>query len=129
MFHSLDTTLTAILDGATSPSMVNTNVAFDLPSDSYNPDKTTINLFLYDIRENTELRGNEPFIERKDGIATISRPPIRVDCSYLVTAWIEAGVTGEEVILKQHKLLGEALRVFSSQLGTDHNSESILLAQ
>lgn len=36
-----------------------------------------------------------------------------MNCSYLVTAWIESGVTGEQAILKQHELLGEVLRVFS----------------
>jgi hypothetical protein len=114
MFHFLDTTLKAILDDTSAPILVrDAEVAFDRPSESYNPDKTTINLFLYDIRENTELRSNEPVIERQNGVATIRRPPLRVNCSYLVTAWIESGVTGEQAVLKQHELLGEVLRVFS----------------
>lgn len=114
MFHTLDITLKSILDDTSTPILVrNSEVVFDRPSDSYNPDKTTINLFLYDIRENNELRSNEPVIERQNGIAKIRRPPLRMNCSYLVTAWIEAGVTGEQAILKQHELLGEVLRVFS----------------
>lgn len=114
MLHGLDTTLKSILDDTSTPTLVrNAEVAFDRPSESYNPDKTTINLFLYDVRENTELRSNEPVIERQNGIATMRRPPVRVNCSYLVTAWIESGVTGEQAILKQHELLGEVLRVFT----------------
>lgn len=113
MFQGLDTTLKAILDDASMTKPVrDADVSFDRPSDTYNPDKTTVNLFLYDIRENAELRSNEPFIERNNGMATMRRPPIRVNCSYLVTAWIEAGVTGEEAILRQHELLGEVMRVF-----------------
>jgi len=114
MFNSIDLTLRAILEDSNLPMLIrNAEVAFDRPSENYNPDKTTINLFLYDIRENTELRNNESIIERQNGMATIRRPPLRVSCSYLVTGWIEAGVTGEEAILKQHALLGEVLRVFS----------------
>ncbi|HMV13479.1 MAG TPA: Pvc16 family protein [Nitrospira sp.] len=114
MFHTLDIILKSLLDDTSTPALVrNAEVAFDRPSESYNPDKTTINLFLYDVRENIESRNNEPIIERQNGIATIRRPPLRVSCSYLVTVWIEAGVTGEEAILKQHALLGEVLRVFS----------------
>src|SRR5262249_27540846 len=114
MFHTLDTTLKAILDDTSTPALVrNADVAFDRPSDTYNPDKTTINLFLYDVRENTELRSNEPVMERQNGLATTRRPPLHVNCSYLVTAWIESGVTGEEAVLEQHELLGEVMRVFS----------------
>jgi hypothetical protein len=114
MFHTLDTTLKSLLDDTSTPNLVRSaEVAFDRPSEAYNPDKTTINLFLYDVRENTELRSNEPVIERHNGFVTMHRPPVRVNCSYLVTAWIESGVTGEVAILKQHELLGEVLRVFS----------------
>lgn len=78
MFHNLDTTLKAILDDTSTPTLVrNVEVAFDRPSDTYNSDKTTINLFLYDVRKNTELRNSEPVIERQNGLATIRRPPMR----------------------------------------------------
>lgn len=114
MFHGLDSTLKAILDDNSLPTLVReAEVAFDRPSEAYNPGRTTINLFLYDVRENTELRTSEPVIERKNGMATIRKPPLRLNCSYLVTAWIESGTTGEQAILKQHELLGEVLRVFS----------------
>lgn len=113
MFHDLDSSLKAILGAANSPTLVrDAEVAFDRPSDSFAPEKTTINLFLYDIRENTELRSSEPVMERLNGVVAIRRPPLRVACSYLVTAWIEAGSTGEDTLLRQHELLGEVLRVF-----------------
>lgn len=114
MINTLDIILKSLLDDTSTPALVrDADVAFDRPSENYNPDKTTINLFLYDVRENVELRNNEPIIERQNGMATIRRPPLRVSCSYLVTVWIEVGVTGEEANLKQHALLGEVLRVFS----------------
>lgn len=114
MLNDLTTTLKTILADTTLPGLIhNVDVAFDRPAESYATNKTTINLFLYDIRESTELRNNEPIVERQFGIATIRRPPLRISCSYLVTAWIEAGVLGEDAILKQHELLSEVLRVFA----------------
>ncbi|WP_428828002.1 Pvc16 family protein [Azonexus sp. IMCC34842] len=114
MFHDLDLSLRAILEASSAPTIVrDAEVVFDRPAESFNPDKTVINLFLYDVRENAELRNNEPVVERQNGVVTIRRPPLRVACSYLVTAWIEAGVTGEANILGQHQLLGEVLRLFS----------------
>jgi len=114
MFNVLDTALKRILDSADAPVLVrDADISFDRPSDTFTHDKTTIGIFLYDIRENTELRSSEPFIERANGVATIKKPPIRLTCSYLVTAWIGADATGEAAILKQHELLGEVLRVFA----------------
>lgn len=114
MLHNLSTTLKAILDDTSLPALVrNADVAFERPMDSYNPNTPTINLFLYDVRENTELRSNEPVIERENGIATIRKPPLRVACSYQVTAWSDSSVTGEAAILDQHQLLGAVLKVFA----------------
>jgi hypothetical protein len=69
-----------------------------------------VDLFLYDVRENMELRSNEPTIARQNGQAVIRRPPLRVACSYLVTAW---PVGGQELILQEHRLLSQVLQVFS----------------
>lgn len=113
MFHGLDTTLKAILDDNSALVLVsNADVTFDRPAENYNPDRTTINLFLYDVRENTEVRNSEPLVEHKNGQVTIRRPPIRMNCSYLVTAWTGPEVTGEVAIFEQHKLLGEVMRLF-----------------
>ena len=79
MLHDLDTTLKAILDDTSAPKLVlDADVSFDRPSDSYTPATTTINLFLYDMRENTELRSSEPIIESRNGVASIRRPPLRM---------------------------------------------------
>lgn len=113
MFHGLDTTLKAILDDNSALVLVsNADVTFDRPAENYNPDRTTINLFLYDVRENTEVRNSEPLVEHKNGQVTIRRPPIRMNCSYLVTAWTGPEVSGEVAIFEQHELLGEVMRLF-----------------
>jgi hypothetical protein len=82
------------------------------PSDPYNPAQglTTLNLFLFDIRENVDLRSNERVITRVNNQATITPPPLRVSCSYLVTAWPDGNIDLE---LREHRLLSQALQVFS----------------
>lgn len=118
MIRDLSETLQAILDdpalGDEEPfrKLVNAQIAFERPSEQFNPSQTTVNLFLFDIRENTELREKEPFVERRDGHALIRRPPMRVDCSYLLTAWA-AGSTGPELVLEEHELLGLAMQVLA----------------
>jgi len=116
MIRDLSETLQAILDDAglekSFPELAAAQVAFDRPSEQFAPTLTTVNLFLFDIRENTELRAKEPIIERRNGEALIRRPPMRVDCSYLVTAWA-AGSTGQKLVLEEHELLGQAMQVLA----------------
>jgi hypothetical protein len=82
---------------------------FDQPSEAFKPSQTTLNVFLYDIRENLELRSNEPRIEpHPAGRVAIHRPPARIACSYLITAW---AVGGTEPPLQEHRLLSQALLV------------------
>ena len=114
MINDLTTTLKAILDDASVPDLVrNAIVEFDRPAETYKPGKNTINIFLYDVRENAELRSSEPVVERQNGVATIRKAPLRVACSYMVTAWPDPGLNGD-VTLLQHQLLGGVLNVFAS---------------
>ena len=116
MIRDLSETLQAILDdpalGASFPELARAQVAFERPAEQFNPSQTTINLFLFDIRENTALRSKEPIVERKNGQALLVQPPKRVDCSYLVTAWAAEG-TGPQLVLEEHELLGQALQVLA----------------
>lgn len=63
-----------------------------------------VNLFLYDIRENRELRDNEVIAERtySNGrmMASQRQAPVRVDCSYLITVWV-SDATQERNLLSQ----------------------------
>lgn len=80
-------------------------VLFDTPDQNFNPSPGTVDFFLYDVRENQELRSNEWMIERhSNGVVTRKPPPVRVDCSYLVTAW-----SGD--VESEHSLLGEVIKV------------------
>ncbi len=70
-----------------------------------------INLFLYDVRENRELRSNEWRLERRGKQAFKKPPAVRVDCSYLVTAWPSKKTGGPTPAAEEHYMLGEVMRV------------------
>jgi Pvc16 N-terminal domain len=82
-------------------------ITFGAPDSKFAPTPPAINLFLYDVRENRELRSNEVVVERTaDGKASLLPSPPRVDCSYLITAWAADGAPDAE-----HRLLGAVMRV------------------
>jgi Pvc16 N-terminal domain/Carboxypeptidase regulatory-like domain len=114
MIRDLSETLRALLDdpalAGRFPELAAAQVSFERPSETFNPSQTTLDLFLYDIRENVELRTNEPVVTRSNGQALLQRPPLRVACCYLVTAW---PVGGAEPSLQEHRLLSQALLVLS----------------
>lgn len=114
MIDDLDRTLKELLVRELPPLLVNPdNISFDTPDNEFVTRKLqppAINLFLYDVRENQELRNNEWSIERQtNGTATKQRPAIRVDCSYLITAWCSNVL--QQPQLDEHRLLGEVMKV------------------
>lgn len=101
-------------------------IEFARPMKDYKPKPPqTVCLFLYDIRENRELRNNEPARVNRNGNPMIERPPLRIDCSYLVTAWpaeaaiadptknnVDQETAGDGVLLEQ-LLLSQVLQVLA----------------
>jgi hypothetical protein len=112
MFHDLDETLRAILDDAAAPEELrNADVSFLTPEKGFAPTEPTVNLFLFEVRENYELRDPVPVFERSgDGYVQVP-PPMRVACSYLVTAWSDD--SGPAKVVEEHRLLGQAMRWLS----------------
>ena len=82
------------------------DIVFDQPKREWSSrlNKPTINLFLFDIRENLRLRGAEQYKSqaREDGIVEVRRNPTRMDLRYLMTAWVK---DAED----EHLLLSSAL--------------------
>lgn len=86
------------------------DIAFDQPKREWSSrlSRPTLNLFLYDVRENKELRQAQPawMIDRRpDGTATQRRRPVRVDLHYMITAW---AAEAED----EHRLLARTLMAF-----------------
>lgn len=114
MIEDLDRTLEELLRRELPPGIVEqVAITFAAPDEQFPPTSVTLpalDLFLYDVRENRELRSNEWVVTRKsDGTATKQHPPVRVDCSYLITAWPSSNAPNPAH--DEHHLLGEVMRV------------------
>jgi hypothetical protein len=114
MIKDLDETIAALLRRDLPPALVGqVQISFATPDDQFPPQSVTlpaIDLFLYDVRENLELRSNEIYLERRsDGRAIRTQAPVRMDFSYLVTAWPSESVP--DPAEDEHHLLGEVMRV------------------
>lgn len=116
MFRDLDSSLTSLLNdpAMASPAIVpplnellNADISFLTPDNTFNPALPTINLFLYETKENRELRDPVPIIERLGTTYIRKSSPIRMDCSYIVTTWsnkVDAARVAEE-----HRLLAQTI--------------------
>jgi hypothetical protein len=114
MFHDLDSTLAELLARELPPKLVEQiSISFATPDAQFPPTSVTlpaINLFLYELQENRDLRGGGDLFERQvDGRVLRTVAPVRVDCHYLVTAWAKSGVQQPEQ--DEHRMLGEVMRV------------------
>src|SRR5690349_13068368 len=111
MFHDLDATLAALLDSELA--VANVVVSFAAPDDQFPPSGVSppaISFFLYEMREDRDLRSNEWELERReDGMVMRKRPAVRVDCSYLITAW--PSDSAPDPVQDEHRLLGEVMKV------------------
>lgn len=109
MFDDLDSSLAAVLTDAGAPAEVRSaDVAFTVPDKDFAPGQPTLDLFLHEVQENRSLRDDEPWLQHLTGGGwTSTRAPMRVDCTYLVTAW--SARTGGLRAAEEHRLLGQAL--------------------
>jgi Pvc16 N-terminal domain/Carboxypeptidase regulatory-like domain len=90
MFSDVDETLRAHLIADMPIHGGEVDIEFDRPTREWSSrlSKPTLNLFLFDVRERPEFRdsGNRVAIQA-DGRISKQRPPLRIDLSYIVTAW------------------------------------------
>lgn len=79
-------------------------IAFEAPDRQWAAAITqpTLNLFLYDLRENQQRRAAR-WESREDGTRRLeTRPPLWLDASYTLTAWAR-------VVEDEHRMLSQAL--------------------
>ena len=115
MISDLDRTLEKLLQmkfGVPLPF----DLSFALPDKDFAPlssKRNTLNCYLYDIREDREVRQVEPRLRRTyDGFVEKEYPPARIKLSYCITAWSPAQVTaGIPPALDEHSLLSQVLKV------------------
>jgi hypothetical protein len=113
VIRDLDDTIAALLKSAAAPgsTLAGAAVSFDIPDGKWrgNLHGLTVNCYLYDVRENRELRTHEPLTARSGDGRRVShvRPPVRIDCGYCITAWSTANA---DAVLEEHRLLSQVLR-------------------
>lgn len=112
MIKDLDETLAVLLKRELPRTLADQiQVSFGAPDDQFPPSSITlpaVDLFLYDIRENMDLRSNEIYVDRSNGTATKTAAPVRIDISYLITAWPSQSVADPSE--DEHQLLGEVIK-------------------
>jgi hypothetical protein len=118
MFQDLDSTLSKILDDPAMNApplapplaeLLGAEVSFITPDKNFETAlvNSTVNLFLYDVKENRELRDPTPIVEKVGNTFVRRQAPVRVDCSYIVTAWSK--LTNQQKVAEEHRLLAQAL--------------------
>ena len=109
MIKSLDETIKKLILEKGRFKTSDVDIRFDQPTRDWAAGltKPAINCYLYDIRENKDLRNREWIVERHNGQASKKIAPLRVDLTYLVTAW-----TNE--VEDEHAVLWRVLVAFSS---------------
>jgi hypothetical protein len=111
VIHEVTESLEAFLkQPGLDPPLRDAAIRFDRPTDPYSLDQTTVNLFLFEVKENLDLRSNEAVVRRVDNQSLVEPPPYRAECEYLVTAW---PVGGTDLPKQEHALLGQLLQLFA----------------
>jgi hypothetical protein len=111
MIQDLSRTLQAILSQPGLPApLKNALISFDRPEETFKPMQTTVDLFLYDLRENLELRSNELSIDKSNTQSVTHKAPMRLACSYLATAW---PVGGADPAFQEQQLLSQVLQALA----------------
>ncbi len=92
MIADLDETLRRLLVREIPIEDDEVDIQFNQPKREWSAhvSRPTLNIFLYDVRENQKLRQTQPMWEterKSDGSIYQRRKPIRLDLHYLVTAW------------------------------------------
>jgi hypothetical protein len=90
MINELDETIKQLLIKKGKLDSGEVDISFETPDREWSASisKPTVNIYLYDIRENHELRTTEWLVERDtNGMSTRKKNPSRIDLSYLITVW------------------------------------------
>jgi Pvc16 N-terminal domain len=106
MIHEVDASIGELIRNESLGDSTEVDVAFDAPTTDWSSRRNapTINLFLYDIREDLTRRDVAPLpVRNADGHIVDRRPaPRRFKLSYLITAWTQRPED-------EHRLLAQVL--------------------
>jgi hypothetical protein len=90
MINDLDETIKQLLIKKGGLDSGTVDISFEVPDREWSASisKPRVNLYLYDIRENHELRGTEWLVTKEpNGSTSRKKNPSRIDLAYLITVW------------------------------------------
>lgn len=94
MLNLLDETLRTLLNTGWTAPPPKPAFFFTVPNDKWQADVTNngtsmrLNIYLYEVRENRDWRRPElDPIDLPNNTVSFSRPPVYLDCHYLISAW------------------------------------------
>ena len=93
MISDLDETIKKLLIKKVPLNPAEVDISFEMPGRDWSSaiSKPTVNIYLYDVHENHELREYDWTVERNgNNTVTKKRKPIMIDLSYLITVWSNA---------------------------------------
>jgi hypothetical protein len=105
MINDLDESLKQLMVTKAGLDQSQVSISFEAPNREWtsHQSRPVVNFYLFDIKENHELRGIDWAITTDNkGIATRKKEPTRLDLSYAVTVWTKE-------IEDEHSLLGRIL--------------------
>lgn len=117
MFADLDETIRQLLIKEVPLDLSEVDVSFEAPDREWSGrlSRPTVNCFMYDIRENLDLRATDFETMRNNGHGTTTsrRVPARIDATYQITIWARAPEDEHQllwrvlVVLYHHQVLPE----------------------
>jgi hypothetical protein len=110
MIHDLDRTIEDLLVQKVPIDTELVPITFEMPTKEWAAavSKPTVNICLYDLRENNELRSNERYLSRDGAAGSETRDPVRIDLTYFMSVWTPVASPQVE---DEHTLLGTILPV------------------
>jgi hypothetical protein len=119
VLNLLDETIRTLLDTRWAAPPAKPGFSFNVPNEKWRDDVSDhgtgmrLDLYLYEVRENRNWRrpGLDP-IANPDRTVTLSRPPVYLDCHYLISAWSPSETTTLLTPVEdEHEVLAATMRV------------------
>jgi len=113
MLNDLDKSIAQLLKSSLPPPLAtDLNITFVAPGKDF-PPKTVklpaVDLFLHKAAPNPALRQNAPIVQKaSDGSATRARPPVYLDCTYLVSVWTDPA--GGDPTAQEHDMFAAVMK-------------------
>jgi hypothetical protein len=117
MLHDLDASISNLLTSQLTTIYGSpVAISFAAPDSNFQASvsQATVDVFLYDVRENLELRASDVMARQYNngngGASKIllTKPPVNVNVSYIITAWCTKIDTSPDI--DEHHLLGAVLQ-------------------